>query len=82
MGQAARIALGSPQRLRRLMIAGYIRNLRWLEERRRPDSAALLAAVAPMGHVAGTCRMGTAEDSAPWSTVIVGVMGVEGLRSR
>lgn len=83
MNIGAKALLNGPSILSRWLLSKRFRPGRWIASasRRKPMSdAEILGAIAPMGHPAGTCRMGHASDPDAVVDAHCRVLGVEGLR--
>jgi 5-(hydroxymethyl)furfural/furfural oxidase len=76
----ARLALNAPGPLRRLALRLGFPGGKLLQQHGEPVSDTdLLAAISPMGHPAGTCAMGRADDPAAVVDDCYRVYGVDGL---
>jgi len=76
---AANIVLASPRQLRRIAFLRGIRGSKLLCNEQRVTDQDILEAVAPMGHVAGTCAVGTASDPRAVVDEEYRVIGTQGL---
>lgn len=79
----AKVALNSPPDLSRRLLGRALRPGKWVANRRgqrRLSDDEILGAVAPMGHVVSTCRMGHSNDPDAVVDTRCRVIGLEGLR--
>jgi 5-(hydroxymethyl)furfural/furfural oxidase len=80
---AAQLVLDAPPVVSRGVLGTVLRPGRWIasRHRRRPlTDGEILRAIAPMGHVTGTCRMGRRDDPAAVVDPHCRVIGIDGLR--
>ncbi|QYN03612.1 GMC family oxidoreductase N-terminal domain-containing protein [Pseudomonas protegens] len=83
MNVGAKALLNGPSALAKRLLSRRLRPGRWIASAtsRSPlTDAEILGAIAPMGHPAGTCRMGHASDPDAVVDAQCRVLGVEGLR--
>lgn len=79
----AKVALNSPSYISRVLLGRALKPGKWIANRagqRRLSDDEILGAVAPMGHVASTCRMGQANDPDAVVDPHCRVIGLERLR--
>lgn len=79
----AKVALNSPGFVSRALLGRALKPGKWIANRagqRRLSDDEILGAVAPMGHVASTCRMGHASDPDAVVDTHCRVIGLERLR--
>jgi 5-(hydroxymethyl)furfural/furfural oxidase len=80
---AAKLVLNAPPAVSRRLLSDVLKPGRWIasRDRRQPLSDEdILGSIAPMGHVAGTCRMGRPDDPGAVVDPHCRVIGVDGLR--
>jgi 5-(hydroxymethyl)furfural/furfural oxidase len=80
---AARLVLDAPPAVSRRVLGQLLKPGRWIAGRRRRaplTDGEILGAIAPMGHVAGTCRMGRPDDPGAVVDPRCRVIGLDGLR--
>jgi 5-(hydroxymethyl)furfural/furfural oxidase len=83
MAAAARLILDAPPAVSRRLLAQVLKPGRWIASRHRCRPLSddeILGAVAPMGHVTGTCRMGRPDDPGAVVDPHCRVIGIDGLR--
>jgi choline dehydrogenase-like flavoprotein len=80
---AARLVLDVPPAVSRPLVAAAVKPGRWIARRHRRAPLShdeILDAIAPMGHAAGTCRMGQPGDPGAVVDPHCRVIGIDGLR--
>ncbi|SFM49785.1 5-(hydroxymethyl)furfural/furfural oxidase [Bradyrhizobium sp. Rc3b] len=79
----ASLVLNAPPPISRLILSRRLAPGFWIANRRHQrvlNDDEILSAIAPMGHVSGTCRMGRAEDANAVVDAHCRVIGLGGLR--
>ncbi|CAG9166419.1 5-(hydroxymethyl)furfural oxidase [Cupriavidus pampae] len=83
IGLGAKLALNAPSHVSRQVMANALKPGRWIgnaRAQRRLTDDEILGAVAPMGHVTSTCRMGRSDDQEAVVDASCRVIGIDGLR--
>ncbi|WP_265441281.1 GMC oxidoreductase [Bradyrhizobium sp. SEMIA] len=79
----ASLVLNAPPPISRLILSRRLAPGFWIANRghqRVLNDDDILSAIAPMGHISGTCRMGHVEDAGAVVDTHCRVIGIEGLR--
>jgi 5-(hydroxymethyl)furfural/furfural oxidase len=79
---AAKLVLNAPPAVSRRVLGHVLKPGRWIANRRRRaplTDAEIIDSIAPMGHVAGTCRMGRADDPGAVVDPRCRLIGIDGL---